>query len=365
MSTLVYLDNVIKKYETEAGEFVALKNVNLKIEAGEFVAIIGKSGSGKSTLTNMFTGIDRPTSGKIEIAGTDISRLNEGEMASWRGRNLGIVFQFFQLLPTLTVIENVMLPMDFCQMYKPSEREKRALKLLAMVEIGSEQARKLPSQLSGGQQQRVAIARALANDPKLIAADEPTGNLDSKTASVIFELFAQLTKEGKTVVMVTHDRDLAKRVGRTLVLSDGEIIEEYLAESFPGLSDKQLAWMTKQLKKKRYAPGQVVLQKGEPVTKLWIVTKGAAEVVGEPSKGRQFVITELTRGKYFGEIELIRGEGSLATVRATSEGELEVVAVEREMFTKLLKESKSIKTKIEEEAESRYREHKQRVARKK
>lgn len=185
--------------------------------------MVGKSGSGKTTLINMFTGIDRPTSGEIIVNGTLVHKLNEGQMAVWRGRNLGVIFQFFQLLPTLTIIENVILPMDFCGMYSARERTERAMHFLEQVEL-ADQAHKLPAALSGGQQQRAAIARALANDPPIIAADEPTGNLDSKTAESVFMLFERLVDQGKTILMVTHDRDLAKRVTRTVVLADGEIV---------------------------------------------------------------------------------------------------------------------------------------------
>jgi len=222
---LIELQRVRKVYETTAGEFVALRDVDLQVDPGEFVAVVGKSGSGKSTLINMITGIDRPTVGEILVGDTAIHTLNEGQLAVWRGRNLGIIFQFFQLLPTLSLLENVMLPMDFAQMYAPREREQRAMHLLDQVDL-AEHAHKLPAAISGGQQQRAAIARALACDPPILVADEPTGNLDSKTADSIFQLFEELVAHSKTILMVTHDRDLAKRVTRTVVLADGEIVDE-------------------------------------------------------------------------------------------------------------------------------------------
>jgi putative ABC transport system ATP-binding protein len=222
---LIRMTDVVKAYETRVGQFLALKNVNLNICEGEFVAVVGKSGSGKSTLINMLSGIDHPSLGEIHIDGNAIHTYNEGRMAKWRGKSLGIVFQFFQLLPTLTALENVMLPMDFCHMYQSAERKQRAHLVLDWVGIDS-QSNKLPSQLSGGEQQRVAIARALANDPPIILADEPTGNLDSKTAEQVFHLFEKLVANGKTIVMVTHDGDLAKRVKRTIVISDGEITDD-------------------------------------------------------------------------------------------------------------------------------------------
>ena len=220
---LISLDNVVKEYETAAGAYVALRGINLRIDRGEFVAIVGKSGSGKSTLINMITGIDRSTSGVVRVAGVDLGGLSEGKLAVWRGRTIGIIFQFFQLLPTLTVAENVMLPMDFCNIGTARERRARAAALLERMDL-SEQADKLPAALSGGQQQRVAIARALANDPPLLVADEPTGNLDSRTADSIFHLFEQLAEQGKTVVMVTHDNDLSNRAGRAVVVADGQIV---------------------------------------------------------------------------------------------------------------------------------------------
>lgn len=222
---LIRLTDVVKTYDTGEVPFTALKGVNLEVDRGEFVGLIGKSGSGKTTLINMITGIDHPTSGAIVVDGAPVHELGENALAIWRGRSIGVVFQFFQLLPTLTVIENIMLPMDFCGMYRADERPEVAMSLLEQVEM-ADQAYKLPSALSGGQQQRVAVARALANDPPVIAADEPTGNLDSKTADAVFELFEGLVARGKTIVMVTHDNDLASRVTRALHVADGEIVED-------------------------------------------------------------------------------------------------------------------------------------------
>lgn len=224
-SPLISLTDVVKTYDTGEVPFTALRGVSLEVDRGEFVGLIGKSGSGKTTLINMITGIDHPTSGSIVVEGTPVHGLGENALAIWRGKTIGVVFQFFQLLPTLTVIENIMLPMDFCKTYRPEERTAVALDLLDQVEM-ADQAYKLPSALSGGQQQRVAVARALANDPPIIAADEPTGNLDSKTADAVFELFERLVARGKTIVMVTHDNDLAGRVTRALHVADGEIVED-------------------------------------------------------------------------------------------------------------------------------------------
>ena len=222
---LIDLHQVVKAYNTPVGDFIALNGIDLQIGKGEFVGVVGKSGSGKSTLINMITGIDRPTSGHIFVGDQAIHDLKEGPMAEWRGRNMGVIFQFFQLLPMLSCIENVMLPMDFNNTYPLRERQDRAMHILEQVEM-AEHAFKLPSEVSGGQQQRVAIARALANDPPLLAADEPTGNLDSKTADSVFRLFENLVADGKTILMVTHDNELASRVTRTITIADGEIVEE-------------------------------------------------------------------------------------------------------------------------------------------
>ncbi len=230
MSHLIDLNAVTKSYQTDAGLFMALKGIDLHVEAGEFVAIVGKSGSGKTTLINMITGLDRPTNGEILVGGTAVEKLNENRLAAWRGRTIGVVFQFFQLLPTLTALENVMLPMDFCSTPPFNQRRARAGELLALMEI-DRHANKIPSKLSGGQQQRVAIARALATDPPILAADEPTGNLDSKTAAAVFALFERLTSLGKTVLMVTHDPDLARRAGRQLHIADGTIVDDVNAKA--------------------------------------------------------------------------------------------------------------------------------------
>jgi putative ABC transport system ATP-binding protein len=220
---MIKLQGLSKIYHTPAGEFAALRNIDLQIAAGEFVAIAGKSGSGKSTLLNLVGGIDSPTSGIVEISGTAIQGLGQNHLAAWRGRNVGFVFQFFQLLPTLTVAENVMLPMDFCRTYPVRERRKRALELLDRVGV-ARQADKLPSALSGGEQQRAAIARSLANDPPVILADEPTGNLDSVTARAVLDLFRAMASSGTTVVIATHERDITRVVDRKVEVADGALV---------------------------------------------------------------------------------------------------------------------------------------------
>lgn len=217
--------SVTKSYGSGAARFTALHDITLSLPAGQLTAVVGKSGSGKSTLVNLIAGIDRPTSGEVLVGGTRVHALDESRLAAWRGHNVGVVFQFFQLLPTLTVLENVLLPMDLCGTYAIKQGPTRALELLERVGI-ADQAYKLPSALSGGQQQRAAIARALANDPSVIVADEPTGNLDSRTADAVLELLVDLANAGKTVVVVTHERDLARHFSHVVKLVDGKVQTE-------------------------------------------------------------------------------------------------------------------------------------------
>jgi putative ABC transport system ATP-binding protein len=219
---LIFLRDVTKTYRTPAGGFTALADVSLAIDAREFVVVVGASGSGKSTLLHLLAGIDRPTRGEVEVGGTPLHALSERDLTAWRGRAVGIVFQFFQLLPTLTALENVMLPMDFCATWPARERRDRALGLLERIGV-ADQADKLPGTLSGGQQQRVAVARALANAPALLLADEPTGNLDSRTSEAMLELFAGLVADGHTLVMVTHEHGAQRYASRTIVLNDGRV----------------------------------------------------------------------------------------------------------------------------------------------
>ncbi len=352
---LIQVRDIVKAYKTEAGDFLALNNIKLAVGNGEFVGVIGKSGSGKSTLINMIAGIDRPTKGEIYIGGTPIHTFGEGQMAKWRGRNLGIVFQFFQLLPILTVIENVMLPMDFCNMYAPRQRRKQAIRMLELVGV-AEHANKLPSQLSGGEQQRVAIARALANDPPIILADEPTGNLDSKTADRVFNLFEALVAGGKTVLMVTHDRDLTKRVQRTVIIADGEIIEEYLAKTFPSLTQQQLIWVTSKMQPQKYPAGSVIIQRGTPAEKFCLVTKGFVNVILTTPDDQEFTVERIGRGQYFGEVGLMRGGLSMATVCAAADCDVEVLCLDHENFKKLIAESGATKKEIERVAQKRLKE---------
>jgi putative ABC transport system ATP-binding protein len=225
MGNAIQVTDVVKAYPLSAGEVVAIDQLSLEITDGEFVAVVGRSGSGKTTLLNLLAGIDRPTSGTVRVAGADLGSLSESDLAAWRGRSVGLVFQFFQLLPTLTAVENVMLPMDFARKIPVGDRRGRAQHLLERVGI-ADQADKLPATLSGGQQQRAAIARALANDPPILLTDEPTGNLDTTTADAVLELFADLNADGQTIVVVTHERDIRSIAGRQVTLQDGRVVDD-------------------------------------------------------------------------------------------------------------------------------------------
>jgi putative ABC transport system ATP-binding protein len=230
--SIVQVRNVVKRFPVGDGEVTVLKGISLDIAPGEFVSLVGPSGNGKSTLLNMITGIDHPSEGEVIVTGQSVHKMSENELAVWRGAHLGIIFQFFQLLPALSLVKNVMLPMDLVKQVPKRERPERAMALLDMVGL-ADQAHKLPSQVSGGQQQRAAIARALANDPPLIVADEPTGNLDSTTAEDVFQLFKSLIAKGRTMIMVTHSLDLAVRGSRVVEIRDGRITNDVPATLHP------------------------------------------------------------------------------------------------------------------------------------
>lgn len=335
---MIDIHEVHKYYKTAVGDYHALDSVDLQINAGEFVSIIGKSGSGKSTLLNMITGIDKPTTGEVYVNGMAVHGLNENRMARWRGENLGIVFQFFQLLPTISVIENIMLPMDFCHTYPMREREKRALELLELVEM-ADHAYKLPTALSGGQQQRVAIARALANDPPVIIADEPTGNLDSKTAESVFALFNNLVAKGKTIIIVTHDSGLAKRTHRTALIADGEIVNEYVAKAMPTLTHDLLLQATHVAKTQHFEAGRMIINEGSNADAFYIVTNGTVEVILPRANQSDVVALQLGSGKVFGEMAFFHERKRRASVRASESGPVEVLALGYDQLDELLSQS--------------------------
>ncbi len=347
---LIELHSINKSYRTAVGDYPALKDVDLQINAGEFVSVIGKSGSGKTTLINMITGIDRPSSGEVWVNGTAVHTLRENQMARWRGKNLGIVFQFFQLLPMISVVENVMLPMDFCNSYPMRQRADRALHLLDLVGL-KDHAYKLPTALSGGQQQRVAIARALANDPPIVIADEPTGNLDSKTAESVFALFNELIAQGKTIIIVTHDSGLAKRTNRTALIADGEIVNEYLAKALPTLTPAQLLEATRKARTMHFEPGTLILTEGRNNDKFYVVSKGTVDVV-LPRAGQSDVIAlQLGPGKYFGEMEFFHEHRNRASIRACETCPVEVLAMDYAELSELLSVSEPTREALHQSAD--------------
>lgn len=352
---IIQLHQVIKTFSTSAGEFTVLKGIDAAFYRGEFVGVIGKSGSGKTTLVNMITGIDHPTSGEVQVGETPIHQLSENQLSRWRGQNLGIVFQFFQLLPTLTLLENIMMPMDFCKRYPLSERKQRALELLRLVEM-EDHAHKLPSAISGGQQQRVAIARALANDPPIIIADEPTGNLDSLTAEAVFQMFETLARQGKTIVMVTHDISLAKRVNRTLLIADGEVVNEWVARALPTLTPEQMLKATHRLQPQVFEPGQRIIHQDHEAGFLYIIAEGTAEVVLENHGGNTVVVAQFTPGQFFGEIELLHDHKAIATVRAGQQP-VKVFALDEASLDSLLVESDATRDALEYVAHRRMEEN--------
>jgi ABC-type lipoprotein export system ATPase subunit len=353
---VIKMRNIVKTYHTPVGEFHALKSIDADFHGGEFVGVVGKSGSGKSTLVNMITGIDRPTSGSVEIEGTLIHTLTESQMARWRGHNLGIVFQFFQLLPMLSLLENVMLPMDLSNKYPHAEREKRAIMLLKMVGL-EKYAHKMPAAVSGGQQQTAAIARALANDPPLLLADEPTGNLDSRTASKVFDIFQQLAGAGKTIVMVTHDPVLAQKTSRILLLSDGEVINEAIVTALPMLSHPQMLKATHKLTPKTYRPGETIIRQGVPNDALYIITKGAVQISVAGKRGEENTVNYLNRGDYFGEIELLQNRSAIASVKVSGDEPLETVVLERSVFLNLVDDVSALREEVTNVSQARIAEN--------
>jgi ABC-type lipoprotein export system ATPase subunit len=356
-NALIQLCDVVKSFKSTAGEFVALNGISTNFQKGEFVSVVGKSGSGKSTMMNMITGIDHPTSGEVFVAGTNIHNLSESQRALWRGRNLGIVFQFFQLLPMLSILENVMLPMDYCRMFARAEREGRAMELLRMVDL-EEHANKLPMALSTGQQQSAAVARALANDPPIIVADEPTGNLDSRSAEVILNLFERLLEQGKTILIVTHDPSITRRTSRTLLLWDGELVDETIAVCLPLLNHKQMLKATDRLKKIVYQPGATIIRQGEHNDYFFMISKGKVEIVLESRKKSKITVARLGFGEFFGDVELIHGGKTIANVRAASGKPVEVAVLHRDDFDELLAGSKITQETISEIVQQRIAENK-------
>ena len=361
---LIEMQQIVKTFVNAAGEFTALRGIDLTLNEGEFVAIIGKSGSGKSTLLNMLTGIDHPSTGKVIVKGVDVYAMSESKRSLWRGRNLGIVFQFFQLLPMLNLLENVMLPMDYVGMYGIDERPKKAMELLRMVGL-EEHAQKLPRAVSTGQQQSAAIARALSTDAPIIVADEPTGNLDSRSANHIIDLFDQLSARGKTIVMVTHDPSMTKRTSRTVVISDGILVNETIAQALPLLSQALMKELSEKVEKIHFQPSETILRSKESVEKFFMIAKGKVDIILQGRRKEDLVISQLSANDFFGEIELIRGGKSIASVRAAVDAPVELLAISREDFGWLMKESPLTEKAIGNIVQKRLEEKKQADRRKK
>ncbi|HKI53581.1 MAG TPA: ATP-binding cassette domain-containing protein [Anaerolineales bacterium] len=336
---MIDMHGIVKTFKSAAGEFTVLKGIDLTINRGEFVSIVGKSGSGKSTLLNMITGIDHPTSGQMIIGGTDIyTNVTESQRSKWRGRNLGIVFQFFQLMPMLTLLENVMLPMDYAELYDFDERPERAMEMLKLVGL-EEFANKLPILVSTGQQQLAAIARAVACDPPLLVADEPTGNLDTKSANTIIDLFEKLSQSGKTVVMVTHDSSLTSRTTRNIIIADGELINETVAKSLPWLRHRHMMEFSKIAETQIYPAKASIISRDEHVENFFMIHTGEVEIVLQDGKKNETVVSRLGSGEFFGEIELLRGGKSIANVRASADGPVELLTIKREDFKRVMDQS--------------------------
>ncbi|NJN43883.1 MAG: ATP-binding cassette domain-containing protein [Anaerolineae bacterium] len=354
------MKSVNKTYENAAGKFVALKSVDMELDFGKFISVVGKSGSGKSTLLNMITGIDHPTSGEVVVGGKRIYELSESKRAMWRGKNMGIVFQFFQLLPTLTLLENVMLPMDYCNVYGFNERPARALELLKMVGL-EEQAHKLPGSVSSGQQQSAAIARSIATDPAIILADEPTGNLDTRSAEIVLSLFEELAAKGKTVIIVTHDPSITQRTDQTIILSDGEIINPVVAVSLPFLSHPQMLDATKKADKQIFMPGETILREGTPVHHFYMIETGEVDILSNGPTSHELNLARMGPGQFFGEIGLMHSSHAIASVRAAGDSPVQLAVLDKDIFSELLNASTPQRKAIVEIAQSRLEENRAKV----
>jgi ABC-type lipoprotein export system ATPase subunit len=352
----ILLKGVEKIYENAAGKFTALRSIDLQLNYGQFISVVGKSGSGKSTLLNMITGIDHPTSGEVIIGNQHIYKMTESERALWRGRNIGVVFQFFQLLPTLSLLENTMLPMDYCNVYDFQERPERAMELLMLVGLEG-QAHMLPANVSSGQQQSAAIARSLATNPAIILADEPTGNLDSRSAGAILDLFERLANQGKTIMIVTHDPAITKRTDQTVILSDGEIVDNAIARALPFLSHPQMLAATHQARKQRFLPNTTILRQGDPVDHFFMVSAGEVDILLENQTCGEMILARLGPGQFFGEVELTHGGNSIASVRSASGNPVELAMLPRAEFFRLIDGSSLTRNVLKEVATSRLGEN--------
>lgn len=341
----VEIRNLRKVYQTPAGEFIALENLSVKIASGNFIAVIGRSGSGKSTFINCLTGIDRPTSGEIFIDNVAVHRLNELQLARWRGKRIGLVFQFFQLLPTLSLAENVILPMELNNTYPVHIRRKRAMELLDMVGL-AEHGHKLPSDTSGGQQQRVAIARSMANDPAVIICDEPTGNLDASNAQAMFQLFQDLRDQGKTIIMVTHDEELAQRTDQVFLIENGVLVNEYLASVLDELTEDQMNEFIKHAHITDYGVSASIIEEGTVGDEFFIVLEGTVDIYVK-RKNRDVLVKRKGKGGFFGEMALLGDGRRYASVRTGSDEGAKLASINRATFQHLMADSQPFQAQME------------------
>ncbi|MDP1544875.1 MAG: ATP-binding cassette domain-containing protein [Anaerolineales bacterium] len=354
--SIIELRGVVKRFSNAAGEFTVLKGVDLTINRGEFVSIVGKSGSGKSTLLNMITGIDHPSAGQVIVNHNDIyTGVGESQRSKWRGKNLGIVFQFFQLLPMLTLLENVMLPMDYVDMYDFEERPVRAMELLKLVGL-EKFADKLPVLVSTGQQQLAAIARAMACDPPLLIADEPTGNLDTRSADTIIGLFQHFVSQGKTIVMVTHDPSLTSRTDRNIILSDGELIDETISRGLPQLRHRHMLEFTKIAERRVYEPHETILSHEAHVDYFFMIRAGEVEAVLQKPRSKEIILSKLGKNEFFGEVELLRGGKAIANVRAGGQP-VETLMIPRADFIRVMEQSPVTAEAVGKIVQKRLEEH--------
>jgi putative ABC transport system ATP-binding protein len=351
-SLALRLEAVVRGFDTPAGRLTALKGVSFQVERGEFVAIVGKSGSGKSVLMQVLGGLDRATSGAVEVGGAQLHTLGAPELTRWRRESAGILLQDHPLFGSLSALDNVRLPIDVRGVIPPRERTEQARERLASVGMLN-YASARPANLSLGQVRRVALAQALANDPPILLADEPTQGLDAVRAGAVFGLFRRLAEAGKTVIMATRDYDLAMQAGRTVLLSDGQVVNQYVAEAFPRLDPLQLGAAAERLKPQRYAAGQLVIRQGERADRFFVVVNGCAEVFLETPDGPPLVLNRLQPGEYFGEIGVLRGGKRTASVRASLDGGLDVLSLGKDALLHMLERSEATQAQLERSIEER------------
>jgi putative ABC transport system ATP-binding protein len=351
-SVAVRLEGVVRGFDTPAGRITALKGVALQAGLGELVAVVGKSGSGKSVLLGLLAGLDRPTSGDVEVNGTHPDTLVDAALTRWRRASVGVLLQDHPLFPSLSVLDNVRLPLDLAGVVPTRERAEHARERLAQVGMLN-YASAHSASLSLGQRRRVALAQALANDPPVLVADEPTQGLDPLRARAVFGLFRVLAQAGKTVIMATRDYDLATGADRAVLIADGQIVNQYVAEAFPNLDPVYLSSAAEQLKPQRYAAGQAVFRQGERADRFFIIVGGAADVFLDNPDGPPLVLNTLQPGQYFGEIGLLRGGKRTAGVRASLEDGLQVVWLNRDALLQVLERSDATQAQIERSIEER------------